>query len=115
MGVVLSCLEATGHQSEYILRVQEQFNRISDTRADLTERYWKAVSERQAPEIGRLLWECAKIIREGDMLPPVESNPAGSQFRVIVTGIDNLRINGATGRFHVGNSSRSVPLFAKAH
>jgi hypothetical protein len=106
-------LEATGHQSEYIHKVREQFDRIAETRADLAERYWKAVATRQASEMERLLTECGRIIREDKTLSPVDISTEGAPFRAIVTDIDNLRSNGATGRFHVGNGYRSVPLFSE--
>ena len=111
MGVVLCCLEATDHGAEYVQAVHQQFERIAAARADLVERYWNAHARRDAGEVGRLLSVCAKIIREGKTMPAIGSGPEGARFEVTVCGIGNLRINAATGRFHVGYSP-GVPLFS---
>lgn len=112
MGVVLCCLEATNHRPEFVLKVHEQFERIAVARNDLVERYWSAHARRDASEMERLLSECNKLIRENNMLPPTESSAEDARFRITVTDIGNLRINAATGRFHVGHGSRSVALFS---
>lgn len=112
MGVVLCCLEATNHPPEFVLKVHEQFERIAVSRDDLVERYWSAHARRDASEMERLLSECNKLIRENKMLPSAESSAEGARFHVTVTDIGNLRINAATGRFHVGHSLRSVALFS---
>ena len=111
MGVVLCCLDATDHGAEYVQTVHQQFGRIAVARPDLVERYWNAHARRDAGEVGRLLSVCAKIIREGKTMPTIGSSAEGARFEVTVCGIGNLRINAATGRFHVGTSP-GVPLFS---
>jgi hypothetical protein len=94
MAVIIDCLLATDHGSKFIDAVRVEFAKIAVDRPDLVKRYDAAVSEQSAAGIERLLVTCQKILGSHEDL-----------------WIGNLRVVSPTGRFHVGNGNRSVPVF----
>jgi hypothetical protein len=97
MGVVLSCLERTGHDPQFVHMVRVEFLRIEAERPDLAARYWQAFGNRDAGEMEKLLSACSRLMDDNEK-----------------PNIGNLRINAVTGKFHVGNGNRNVPLFSSA-
>jgi hypothetical protein len=97
MGVLLACLEATDHTSEFITEVELALDRIAQQRPDLVERYDEAFMKRSAADIETLLMICDRLLSSEDDI-----------------WIGNLRVNAVTRRFHVGNGNRSAPLFPPA-
>ena len=91
MGVVIACLEKSGHDPIGIRELSDGLHEIARERPDLVERYDKALAARSAGEIERLWSECKLSLRAWH----------------------NLRINGITGRLHIGHSSRSYLLFPR--
>lgn len=94
MGVLLGCLDATGHEPLLVAKVGEALEKIAEQRPDLVGRYEEAFKQRGAGEMERLLTTCQELLDEEEDI-----------------WIGNLRINAVTKRFHVGNGNRSTPLF----
>ncbi len=94
MQVIIDCLLATDHRLDFIDAVRNEFAKIAADRPDLVERYDAAVSEQSASGIECLLVTCQRILDGHEDL-----------------WIGNLRVVSPTGRFHVGNGNRSVPVF----
>src|ERR1700755_2124494 len=90
MGVIAACLVADGCDADDVKEIADMFRQIAATRSDLVDRYNVALADRSAGEMERLWFECRLILK------PWHSS---------------LRINGATGRIHIGNGHRSYPLF----
>ena len=91
MGIVLACLRDTGHDPMVIDELADALQGIARERPDLVERYGKALASRRAGEIERLWSECVLTLKAWG----------------------NIRINGVTGRLHIGHGSRSYPLFTR--
>ena len=90
MGIILDHLrEIAGVNPLWIKRVANELEQIAKDRPDLVERYEKAVDLRHAGEIERIWRHCDKVIGT------------------------SIRINGATGRLHIGHSQLSVSLFPR--
>ncbi len=89
MGIVLACLRDAGHDPIAINELTDALQGIARNRPDLVERYGEALASRKAGEIESLWSECV----------------------LTLSAWGNIRINGVTGRLHIGHSSRSYPLF----
>jgi hypothetical protein len=88
MSIVVERLgQATGVNPLWIKHVANQLEKIANDRPDLVERYAKAIGLRNAGEIERIWRHCNKVIGT------------------------SVRINGATGRLHIGHSHLSFSLF----
>lgn len=90
MGIIMDHLkEIDGINPLWIKRVTNELEQIAKDRPDLVARYEKAIDLRHAGEIERIWRHCSKVIGT------------------------SIRINGASGRLHIGHSSQSVLLFPK--
>ncbi len=87
MDVVTSCMEASGADPLQVRSLTEAFNQIARDRPELEDRYDRAIALRDAREIERIWFECNRVLHT------------------------SLRINGVTGRLHIGHGHRSFPLF----
>lgn len=93
MGVIADCLEATGHDPEYVRTVRDAFIALGRDYPELAARYDYAFPRRLAGEIENLLILCDGYLHDG------ENHLLGA-----------LRVNAITKRFYMG-TGRSVPLF----
>jgi hypothetical protein len=90
MGIITDHLKKIdGINPLWIKRVANELEQIAKDRPDLVERYEKAIDLRHAGEIESIWRHCSKLIGT------------------------SIRINGASGRLHVGYSQLSVLLFPK--